>query len=167
MELWLVRHAIAYERDPERWPDDGVRLLTPEGVRRFRRAARGLKRILPKPDIVLASPLLRAAATAKLLHEVAGWPAPVTCAPLAASGSLSALRPALRAHEGAKRIALVGHEPFLSGLLSELLAGPKASILSEFKKGGFASVTFEGAPAPGGGALRLFLPPRLLRAIAR
>ena len=34
MELLIVRHAIAWERDAKRWPDDGERPLSAPGVTR-------------------------------------------------------------------------------------------------------------------------------------
>src|SRR5262249_18753372 len=76
MELLLVRHAIAAERDPSRWPDDRDRPLTSQGEERMRRAARGLGRIAPEVDLAFASPLVRAWRTAEILHEEIGWPAP-------------------------------------------------------------------------------------------
>src|ERR1051326_8942155 len=73
--LWIVRHGVAYEHDPTRWPDDADRPLTAEGKRSFAAAARGLKRIASKPDLVLTSPCVRAVQTAEILAEYAGWPA--------------------------------------------------------------------------------------------
>ena len=35
MEIYLARHAAASEGDPERWPDDSERPLTPEGEEGF------------------------------------------------------------------------------------------------------------------------------------
>jgi phosphohistidine phosphatase SixA len=46
VELYLVRHAIAEQRDAVRWPDDSQRPLTAEVIARFRPAARGLSRIV-------------------------------------------------------------------------------------------------------------------------
>ena len=60
MELLVVRHAIAFERSPRRWPDDAERPLSPQGAARARKAALGLKRITPRPARVLVSPLRRA-----------------------------------------------------------------------------------------------------------
>src|SRR5258707_15872816 len=74
MELLIVRHAIAFERDRHRWRDDGARPLSPAGVRRARKAAAGLKEIIKAPDLVLTSPLVRARQTAQILTDVAGWP---------------------------------------------------------------------------------------------
>ena len=49
MELLIVRHAIACERDARRWPDDGARPLSSRGVMRARRAAAGLKKLALHP----------------------------------------------------------------------------------------------------------------------
>ena len=46
MEVVLVRHAIAAERDPSRWPDDRERPLTRQGEERMRRAAKGLAKVV-------------------------------------------------------------------------------------------------------------------------
>jgi phosphohistidine phosphatase len=69
MELLIVRHAIACERDTRRWPDDGARPLSPRGVVRARRAAAGLKKLELRPVRVLASPLVRTQQTAAILTQ--------------------------------------------------------------------------------------------------
>ena len=74
MDLLIVRHAIAFERDSRRWRDDGERPLSPEGMVRARKAAAGLKNIAERPQCVLSSPLVRARQTAAILTEFAGWP---------------------------------------------------------------------------------------------
>ncbi len=74
MELLIVRHAVALERDRHRWRDDGARPLSPAGLRRARKAAAGLKEFSKAPDRLLTSPLVRARQTAQILTDVAGWP---------------------------------------------------------------------------------------------
>jgi phosphohistidine phosphatase len=65
--LYLVRHAVAHKRAPERWPDDGKRPLTPGGEEEFRGAARGLAEIIPEVEVLLSSPYERAWQTAEIL----------------------------------------------------------------------------------------------------
>src|SRR5215469_14825655 len=79
MDLLIVRHAIAFDRNPRRWRDDGERPLSPEGMVRARKAAAGLKQITDRPQCVLCSPLVRARQTATILAEFSGWPKPVEC----------------------------------------------------------------------------------------
>ena len=92
MELLIVRHAIAFERNPERWPDDGARPLSPRGVMRARRAAAGLKKLAVRPVRVLASPLVRTQQTAAILTQYAGWPRALLCPLLLPGGSPSITR---------------------------------------------------------------------------
>ena len=86
MELLIVRHAIAFERDAKRWPDDGARPLSPRGVMRARRAAAGLKKLAVRPVRVFASPLERTRQTAAILAQYASWPKALAC-PLLLPGS--------------------------------------------------------------------------------
>ena len=74
MELLVVRHAIAFERNARRWPHDAERPLSAHGVARARKAALGLKRLTSPPARVLVSPLRRARETAAILTRFAGWP---------------------------------------------------------------------------------------------
>jgi len=168
MELLLVRHGIAFGRDPDRWPDDGDRPLTPEGEERFRKAARGLKRVVPSVDLVLASPYARAWRTSEILSDEAGWPAPQRCPELEAERKTSDALRALRAPSTRDRdsIALVGHEPNLSELASLLLTGAQSRMYVEMKKGGVACIAFDGAPTSDKGILRWAATPKMLRAMA-
>jgi phosphohistidine phosphatase len=60
VDVYLVRHAVAERRNTARWPDDTTRPLTANGAKRFARAARGLRRIVPTVDLALSSPYARA-----------------------------------------------------------------------------------------------------------
>jgi phosphohistidine phosphatase len=164
VELYLVRHAIAHDRDPEAWPDDAKRPLTEEGDERFRRAARGLRRVVPSVDIVLASPYVRAWQTAVILSEEGGWPAPEPCPELEAERPARQVIPVIgRRARTTGSLALVGHEPQLSELASRLLTGSEDAAAIEMKKGAVACLWVEGAGDP---VLRWLAPPRILRALA-
>lgn len=161
MDLLLVRHAIAFERDPRRWPDDAERPLTPQGMARARKAAAGLKRLTPAPVQLLTSPLRRAYQTASILTRVAGWPKPIPTAQLT-PGTPPQEVFALLARTRLQRVAAVGHEPDLSKLLLACLGGSSPAFA--FRKMGVALVKFRGPVRAGRGRLVGFLPPRLLRA---
>ena len=166
MELLLIRHAIAAERDARRWRDDDARPLTPLGMRRSRRAAAGLKVITKAPDRLLTSPLVRARQTARILTEVAGWPPAEEVAELLpGAAALKVL--ALLSRKPRKRIALVGHQPDLGALLSTCLLGNHGLIPVDMKKNAVACLYFEGSPTPGGAALKWLATPRMLRGVRR
>lgn len=137
MEVILVRHAKAFERDAVAWPDDSRRPLTEQGRERFRRVARHLGRTMPAPEVVESSRFVRAWQTALVLHETAEWPKPVRFEALEAEGDegLVGLRRSLAAMQGIERVAWVGHEPQLGRLASFLLADDPDAVTIDFRKG--------------------------------
>ena len=67
MDLYIIRHAWAADRDDRQWPNDDLRPLTEEGRERFTQmAARLLGRGLT-PELIATSPLIRCVETARLL----------------------------------------------------------------------------------------------------
>lgn len=166
MRLILIRHAIAGNR--EEWLKGGQadeeRPLTPEGVRRMRKSVRGLRRVLETPERLYSSPLLRARQTADILLDAyPGLRIEIgeALAPEAAPDQTLIWLAALpKAHS----IALIGHEPHLSGLTALLVHGDAKRHTLPFKKGGTAILELEDI-APGKGVLSAFLPPRVLRAL--
>jgi len=163
MELLIVRHAIAFEADARRWPDDGERPLSPRGVARARKAAAGLKQLVRAPGRLLVSPLVRARQTAAILTEVAGWPRATLRPELAPGGSPEALLDVLR-RMPETRIAVVGHEPGLGRLLAVSLPGSAGPQGFRFRKMGAALLTFRGAARAGGARLEWLVPAKVLRA---
>ncbi len=169
MKFYLFRHAAAFERDPERWPDDSDRPLTPEGEEDFRLAARGLARLVSRVDAVLSSPYRRAWRTAEILSELDSWPAPELLPVVAASrrrASPEKATLALGDYADAKYVAVVGHKPRLQELAAYLLTGKSDGMEIDFRKGGVTCIRFDGAPAPGTGKLRWLLTPKALRFLA-
>ncbi len=120
MDLYVVRHAVAHKRDKTRWPDDAKRPLTPEGEERFRRAARGILRLVPEVGAVLSSPFARRWRMAEML-ERAGWPAPVRCEELEPDCPPHKALDVLGCHGDLDSAAIVGHRPSLHELVSYLL----------------------------------------------
>lgn len=160
MKLYLVRHAIAGERDPARWPDDELRPLTEAGAKRMARLARKLSRMLDRPDAVLSSPLVRAWQTAEIIQRDANWPAPQEFAALKPGVPPHELLKALRARPRLEIVAMVGHEPALSALAAFLMGHDRPGF--EFKKGGAACIEFAQGAQAGTGQLRWLLTPGML-----
>jgi phosphohistidine phosphatase len=165
MQIYLVRHAIAAQRDPEQWPDDRDRPLTSKGEQRFRKAARGLQKLVSTVDLAFSSPLERAWRTAVILNEEAGWPEPAAWSQLEPDRAPQQVVLALTPHLTVGSVALVGHEPGLSDLASYLLAGPGKRVDIQMKKGGAASLLVDGAPQAGSAWLEWLLTPAVLRSL--
>jgi phosphohistidine phosphatase len=164
VDLYIVRHAAAYGRDPDRWPDDSRRPLTPEGEEEFRRAARGLARIASRADAILSSPYQRAWQTAQILSDLDSWPAPEPSPVL--EPTLPPQKAALALEDYAGTVAVVGHRPGLHELAAYLLTGEGDGLEITIKKGGVACIRFDGALEPGAGKLRWLLTPKALRSLS-
>jgi phosphohistidine phosphatase len=165
MHLYLVRHAPAFERDRTRWPDDRLRPLTPEGVKRFRKAAAGLGCLVETVACVLTSPLARARQTAEVLSAITRWPHAREVEELAPGHTPEQVLAIVRAQK-AKSLVLVGHEPGLSELLATSVAGAGARLECEFKKGGAACLDFSSSVRAGRARLVWLITPKALRALA-
>jgi len=165
IELYLVRHAIAEDRDPARWPDDSQRPLTRQGIDRFRRAAHGLRRIVPTVEHVSSSPYVRAWQTAELLRDDAGWPEPEAALELGADSEPREALELLRRHTSRASLALVGHEPYLTELASLLMSADDGLSL-ELKKGGVIALASDVPGEPGASVMRWAVAPKILRALA-
>jgi phosphohistidine phosphatase len=159
LRLLIVRHAIAVPRDT---PGilDADRPLTPEGEQKFRECARGIARLVDRPDALLTSPWVRARQTAAILAEAWGHVEPRETDALA-GGSFEQQAAVLDRYPRGASVAIVGHEPDLSSLLARLV-GSRHPERFEFKKGGAALVELPG-PLAGGGSLVFFVGPRALR----
>ena len=165
MDIYLVRHGVAHERDPSRWPDDGQRPLTPDGMEKFRGVARALGGLEGRVGQVFCSPLVRAWQTAELLETEARWPEPVSLTELAPETSPPEILEALASRDGVggtKAVAMVGHRPSLHELASYMLCADPEGMEIKIKKGGVVALRFDDRFEPGAAALRALIPPRLL-----
>ncbi|MBI3048711.1 MAG: phosphohistidine phosphatase SixA [Acidobacteria bacterium] len=164
VELYLVRHAIAAERGAE-WPDDDKRPLTARGVSRFEEAVEGLRTLGVGVDEIFTSPLARARQTAELLAAgLPGGPAVRVLDALAPGHVPASVLAQLSRTARRRRIALVGHEPGLGELAAHLIGAGRAL---PFKKGGVCRIDVESLTSRRPGALTWFVPPRLLRGLAK
>jgi phosphohistidine phosphatase len=166
MELLIVRHAIAFERDRDRWADDRERPLSPVGISRSRKASAGLKELCKVPDLLLTSPLIRARQTAMILTEVAGWPR-AAIAPELAPGEPATAVLTLLTRNRSKRIAVVGHQPDLSALIAACLLTDGSALPIDMKKNAVACLSFDGKTQVGRGVLQWLATPRMLRGFRR
>jgi phosphohistidine phosphatase len=162
MRLLIIRHASAVPSGTPGVADDD-RPLTPRGRARFRAAARGLARIVRRPDVLLTSPLPRARATAEIAARAFRRIEPVV-EPVLAHGSVADVVAALARQPADADVAIVGHEPVLSALVARLLGGAQGDRFA-FKKGGAALLDLPDG-VRGAGRLVWFVKPRILRALA-
>jgi phosphohistidine phosphatase len=170
MELLVIRHAVAEDREQfaATGKDDGLRPLTAEGRRKFRRAARAIVALAPSVDLLATSPLVRAADTAAILAEAYGLDEVVKEPALEPDARPAALLPWLQRCAQLDLVAVVGHEPHLSSLVEWLLTRRTGQFLA-LKKGGACLLQLGDlgdAPRAKGAVLRWLLTQRQLRQLA-
>ncbi len=144
MNLYVVRHAIAEQRDTSSSEDeDSRRPLTQTGRKKFRQIAKGLRDMDTQIDLILSSPYLRAADTARILQKKLDLDKDklVMMDDLSPVGDPDRLIKDIAEKYGTiQNIALVGHEPGLSRLISVLLSGDPTLPIT-LKKGGVCCLT--------------------------
>ncbi len=185
MRLVLFRHGIAVElesapiRPGESAPLDADRSLTEHGRRRVNRAAKGLKKIGIRPQVIAQSGLRRAAETALVLAERFQADSDVPTAEAAERQrarivETAALHPDAPPHElfallaqwrSAECVIAVGHAPHLDRVVA-LALGAEGRMVTELGKAAAVALEVPTSGRPVGQLLWL-LPPKLLRRLGR
>ena len=146
MILYIIRHAIAAQAGTNGpAEDDSQRPLTDKGRKKMGQIAQGLKELETEIDLVLSSPYLRAKQTARILAKKFELSKDklILTENLAPTGYADHLVNEINDNYAeVASIALVGHEPSLSGLASMLLSGDPALSIT-LKKGGICKLSVE------------------------
>ncbi|HEY9784249.1 MAG TPA: phosphohistidine phosphatase SixA [Candidatus Obscuribacterales bacterium] len=161
MKIYLMRHATAVERIGGAILNDSQRPLTDEGKEETKAVASALKRLNTKPDLVVASPLVRAKQTAEIILEVLGAREELkTTGALAPGGTSTEIFKYLQQFDNYEDIFLVGHEPDVGRIAADLIwARPEVNI--PFKKAGVIRVDTADLPPSWPGTLKWFLTPKM------
>ncbi len=166
MQLLIVRHAIAEERDDFALtgkPDD-LRPLTNKGRNKMRKNVRGLLKLVPHINLIATSPLVRAMQTTEIVAKEYFNPPQETLPALAPRGAAQSVLAWLQQQPTHDLVALVGHEPELGELATWLLSG-KPDTWLPMKKGGMCLLDFPDKIAPAEADLCWLLTPAQLRRI--
>jgi phosphohistidine phosphatase len=156
VELCLLRHAHA--GDATRWlDDDDLRPLTEKGRGQADRVGRLLVATGYTPDAILASPLVRAQATAEIVADHLAATVAID-ARLAGPLDLAMLERILMDAGNPARPLLVGHDPDFSEIVSMFVGAPV-----RMRKATLARIDVERPFEPGAGDLVWLVPPELLR----
>jgi phosphohistidine phosphatase len=167
MQLLVIRHAIAEDKEvfARSGRDDDLRPLTENGRDKMRRAARGLREVAPPVSVLATSPLVRARETAEIVMPALSIERAETVEALRPDGDYDELLTWLREQstdDEGDAIAIVGHEPQLSGFVTWLMSATSSSRV-ELKKGGACLLDLSDEPRAGKAVLRWALTPSQLR----
>lgn len=144
MNIYFLRHGIAVDRGTPGYDNDADRPLTPKGEQRLWRIAKAMDQMELSFDLILSSPHLRARRTAGIVAEALKLKKRLAFSddltpngnPRALIEHLDKIKPAPEA------VLLVGHEPYLSALISTLVAG-NSGLAIDLKKGGLCKLEIE------------------------
>jgi phosphohistidine phosphatase len=167
VRLLVIRHAIAEELGDDDGRTDAERQLTKRGRKRMREAARGLRRVVDRLDVLAASPLVRAKQTAEVVSRAYGGMRVTEVEALANKPVTDVLRWMQgQATTDDLTVALVGHEPQLGMLVSWLLSGERRSFVT-CRKGGACLLDFGKGVKSGRAKLLWMLTPSSLRKLGK
>ena len=168
MELLVIRHAAALDREEfaTTGQDDSLRPLTDRGRQRMLEGARGLARLVKTVNVLATSPFTRSIETAAIVSGAYLGLKPEVLQALTPEAEYRSLIIWLREQARNDTVALIGHEPHLSGLVCHLLTGGEADFL-EFKKGAACLLSLADPVRAGAATLRWSLPPAALRKIGQ
>ena len=162
MELYIVRHGIAIDREDPKSPADPERYLTEEGIDKTKEIAKRIAGFKIKPDLFISSPYVRAMQTAEIFAGAFDY----SKQKIRRSDSLlPGTEPThfFREISKEKNISTIfcfGHAPQLDDLVATAL-GSKHHI-SALKKAGIAAIELKRLTPPSGQLLWLATP-KLLR----
>ena len=154
MQLYILRHADA---DTEA-ATDSARALSEKGEEQAREVARFCREQGIRPEVIFASPLIRAQQTAKPVAKELHVEI-TTVRWLACGAKPEVILAELAALENVPAVMLVGHEPDLGKLIAHLLGAEGGSI--HVRK---ASLTLVEVllPRKGAGRLEFSIPVRMM-----
>ena len=161
--LLVIRHGHAGDAEEfaSTGRSDDERPLSEKGMRDMPRVAKGLTTLVEQVDLLAASPLVRARQTAEFVATAYGITLGKSVELLRPSSSLEAFVDWIAKAPSSGVVAIVGHDPHLSRLVTWLMSGVDSPNVV-LKKGGCALLEFERGIDGGAGALRWLLTPSQL-----
>lgn len=162
MQLYIVRHGIAIDREDPKCPSEAERYLTPEGVEKTKQVAKGIAALKVHADLMVSSPYVRAMQTAEIFASALDYPKQKirrTDSLLPGAEPTAILRELAR-EKNASSVFCFGHAPHVDGLLAAAVGAPHH--ITSIKKAGVALVELKRL-APPNGQLVWLVTPKLIR----
>ena len=157
MEIYLLRHGIAEDRNPA---GDAARVLTEEGRKKLRRVLERASIAGVEPSLILSSPLKRAVQTAEIAAEALDYKRNIVQTDALIPGASPAeLWDEIRERRDESAVMAAGHEPMMSASVAFLLGVPALQV--DMKKAGLVCIAVDRFGPNPQGVLRWMLIPKL------
>jgi phosphohistidine phosphatase len=163
MKLYILRHADAEIRDTEKFPDDALRPLTKKGINTVGKVVAFLNAAGIKLDLILSSPTVRTLDTSKGIRKGLKIPKEklIPIDALRPEGTRGQLISEINESYNVDALMIVGHEPNLSMLISQLINGDE-TLSIHMKKAGLCCLTIDNWTDGKCAVLEWLLDPNLL-----
>jgi phosphohistidine phosphatase len=166
MQLYIVRHGIAIDREDPKCPPDPERFLTEEGSEKTKQVAKGVAEVASVPDLMISSPYVRAMQTAEIFAKALEYPKDkIRKSDFLLSGAepLQLFRELSRDKDNST-VFVFGHAPHLDDVIATALTSKHH--LTSLKKAGVALIELKRLVPPSGELVWLSIP-KLLRKIGK
>lgn len=157
--LFVLRHGEAGARMINT-AEDTDRALTTDGRTEIREIGKSLKRSGITASQIVTSPLRRARETAEIVAHTLKIPLLEEWEELKPDGDRESLYRRLARIEKSSTLVVVGHEPYLTSMIGEIIGAPNARL--SLKKGGLAKLRITSFVPHISGELRWLLTPKLM-----
>lgn len=164
MQLYIVRHGIAIDREDPQCPAEAERYLTEEGVEKTKQVAKGVAALGVTGELLITSPYARAVQTAEIFAEALDYAKQkIRRNEMLLPGSEPTLLfRELAREKQASSIFVFGHAPQLDDVIATALGSKKH--LTSLKKAGVALIELKRISPPMGFLTWLATPKMLRRA---
>jgi phosphohistidine phosphatase len=164
MQLYIVRHGIAIDREEPKCPPDPERYLTEEGIEKTKQVAKGIAALGATADLLISSPYVRAMQTAEIFASALEYPKEKIrrSDQLLPGAEASLFYRELAKDKQASKVFCFGHAPQLDDLIAAGLASKHR--VTSLKKAGVALLELKRVSPPSGQLLWLAMPKLLRRA---
>jgi phosphohistidine phosphatase len=158
MQLYIVRHGIAIDREDPECPPEAERYLTAEGIARTKQVAKAIAAMGIHVDLMISSPYVRATQTAAIFAKALDYPEQKIrhAESLLPGAEPGAFLLELAREKSVSSVFCFGHAPHVDGLLAAAVGA--ARHITSMKKAGVAYIELKRLSPPNGQLVWLIAP---------
>lgn len=158
MDLYIVRHGIAIDREDPKSPPEAERFLTDEGIEKTRQVAKSLAALGLHADLMVSSPYVRAMQTAAIFAKALDYSEQKIrqSESLLPGADAALILRELAREKNAASVFCFGHAPHVDSLLAATVGAQRH--IASMKKAGVAFVELKRVSPPSGQLVWLATP---------
>ena len=158
MDLYIVRHGIAIDREDPKSPTEPERFLTEEGIEKTKQVAKAIAALGLHADLMVSSPYVRAMQTAAIFAKALDYPEQKIrqSESLLPGAEPNLIMRELVREKNASSVFCFGHAPHVDRLLAAAVGSQRQ--IATMKKAGVAYIELKRVSPPNGQLVWLATP---------